>query len=136
MATDEVSLSWNDCTDDIHLAIAGCLPPSALVALQCTSQHLASLSYEPHWRALCAARWQDKPRYRLTEERERWLDANLAHSWQFRYVYFERDSRRAHLTERELEALIWHFNFTVSAGGQARELSHSTSPSLPTAQAT
>jgi len=108
--------------DELVLAVLTFLPAPSLVAVQRTCHHLGGLAGDGTiWRSLCAARWQNKPRYRLTAARERWLDVHLPLPWKDRFAFFERDARRQHLHPSELVTNRWHFNFTPQAGGRGRE---------------
>jgi len=108
-----------DWLDEILLSVASWLSAADLTAFQSTCKRLAALPTDVAcWRRLCEAAWQDKPRYRLTPERERWLQLNLPlQSWRARYIFFEQDSKRQLITDTELISLNWYFNYSPQAGG-------------------
>jgi len=109
--------------DELLTHIATFLPNAAsLVAFECVSIRFASVPHEAAWRSLCERRWSDKPRYRLTDQRQQELNTHMsAVSWRRRYATFEVDGQRSSITEEELSSLGWYFNYTPDAGGLGRE---------------
>ena len=95
-----------------------------MLILPCVSRGLRA--FDPNldslWRKRCCARWQNWPRYRLTDERDRALAERFpSFTWKEKYLWAEKDSIRTTLTKNELEGLGWYFNFTASAGGREDE---------------
>ena len=109
--------------DELLTCIATFLPDAAsLIAFESVSSRFASVPHELAWRSLCEKRWEDKPRYRLTEKRREELNTHMrALSWRRRFATFEVDGRRSSITEEELSSLGWYFNYTPDAGGLGRE---------------
>ena len=103
----------------LHVAVA--LDALSLTMFQQTCTRAVALDTSLAWRRICEERWQDKPRYALTPERQTWLRINLPLSWQQRYLFFERDSKRVTLSLSELSTFGWVFNFTKPAGSQGKE---------------
>ena len=107
----------DELSDELWLSIASFLGPSELLSFQSICLRASVLPTDQScWRALCAERWKDKPRFALTTEREQWLVANQPMTWQQRYLFFEADAKRTVISDAELQSLTWHFNFTPSAG--------------------
>ena len=115
--------AFGSLVDELLTCIATFLPDAAsLIAFESVSSHFASVPHEVAWRSLCAKRWEDKPRYRLTEKRQQELTTHMrAVSWRRRYATFEVDGRRSSITKEELSSLGWYFNYTPDAGGLGRE---------------
>ena len=109
--------------DELLTCIATFLPDAAsLIAFESVSSRFASVPHEAAWRSLCEKRWEDKPRYRLTEKRHEELNTHMrALSWRRRFATFEVDGRRSSITEEELSSLGWYFNYTPDAGGLGRD---------------
>ena len=109
--------------DELLTHVATFIPDAAsLVAFESVSTRFARVPHEAAWRGLCEARWEDKPRYRLTEQRLQVLNTHMRSvSWRRRYATFEVDGRRSSITEEELSSLGWYFNYTPDAGGLGRE---------------
>ena len=93
--------------DELLTCIATFLPDAAsLIAFESVSSRFASVPHELAWRSLCEKRWEDKPRYRLTEKRREELNTHMrALSWRRRFATFEVDGRRSSITEEELSSL-------------------------------
>ena len=107
--------------EDLVLAVAQWLTPRGLLNLCASSKRMAMLPTQEIWHKLCVSRCEAFPRYRLTQEREAWLQAHLptanARGW---YQYMEQELNRSQISQEELEGLTWHFNFTPNAGGRGR----------------
>ena len=119
-------MTFSGLPPEIHTHIGCFLDARSLLAYCATCRALGELQWDQTWRALCKARWQPWPRYRLTERRaELWLElaANGApiNSWLGRYRWVEADAARKELRDGELSQLEWWFNFTPSAGGRGRQ---------------
>ena len=86
--------------DELLTCIATYLPDAAsLIAFESVSSRFASVPHEAAWRSLCEKRWEDKPRYRLTEKRHEELNTHMrALSWRRRFATFEVDGRRSSIT--------------------------------------
>jgi len=109
--------SLDELSDELFLCVAGFLPPADLLRFQCVYRRTAALPTDSScWRDLCIRRWRNQPRFALTPERERWLEANQPLSWQRRYFFFESDARRTIISDFELQFLCWYMNFTPQAG--------------------
>ena len=112
-----------DLPDELIVQVASNLAPSGLLRLLASCRRLHSLPTDALWKAFCEARWEPWPRYRLSAERVRWLDAQetLPRAWIGRYRHFEADALRTEISAAELIELSWNFNFTPQAGGRGRE---------------
>jgi len=98
-----------DLVDELLSHIASFLPTaSLLVVFESVSVRHAALDTDAAWMALCVARWEDKPRYRLTAQRRQWLDAHMRTTWKRRYAHFELDAVRASITQEEMQMFGWY----------------------------
>src|SRR6056297_3203889 len=98
------AVAFDDMSDELFLCVAAFSAPADLLSFQCVCRRTAALPTDHTcWRDLCARRWHDKPRFALTPERERWLEANQPLSWQRRYFFFESDARRTIISDFEMQ---------------------------------
>ena len=123
---EEPASGWASLSDDILCSSLGpYFDAQTLLNLPCLSRRLRAFgdaNLDPLWKKRCRTRWQDWPRYRLTEERERELAERFpTYNWKKKYLFMEKDSMKQTLTKDELESLGWYFNFTPAAGGREDE---------------
>lgn len=123
---EECASGWASLSDDILCSsLAPYFDAQTLLNLPCLSRRLRAFgdaSLDPLWKKRCRARWQDWPRYRLTEGRDRELAEKFpTYNWKKKYLWAEKDAARTTLTKDELESLGWYFNFTPAAGGREDE---------------
>lgn len=109
-----------DLPDELLVAVAATLTALDLVRFCATCRRTAQLDVEIIWRALCAESWQLAPRFRLTAERNRWLDTHMQCSWRLRFRNCLAEMSRTEMLESDLRDLDWHFNFTRLAGGRGQ----------------
>ena len=117
---------WASLSEDILCSsLAPYFDAQTLLNLPCLSRRLRAFGDEnldPLWRKRCRTRWQNWPRYRLTEERDRELAERFpSYNWKKKYLFIEKDAKRTTLAKDELESLGWYFNFTPAAGGREDE---------------
>lgn len=111
-----------DLPEELILAVASHLPATGLINLSCLSHRFIELPFEPLWRRLSMAAWQQRwPRYALSKEHERWLDQHIPSTWVARFHDIELDTKRTAITEADLASREWWFNYTQGAGGLGAE---------------
>lgn len=101
----------NKLPDEIIQLTITFLPVKELVTCTLDSKKFNNMANQDYiWKERCRKRWEDKPYYRLTPQREKKFKAMYI-PWKEIYFTQERDSRRIRIKEREVYEMEWQLIF-------------------------